>query len=146
VSRPRHSDRLIITLPPAVIDRLHTRGARSDRTHGPFNYTQQLSRTLELYESIIIRSDPRATRGLPEDQYQLILELLLDPQKLEAFHILRLGDYLSDLPHFLARTREIGADAANLAATINACSFAEKLHLVDAAQIRNAPRPPQPTS
>jgi len=31
VNRPSRYDRLIITLPPAVIDRLQTRGARADR-------------------------------------------------------------------------------------------------------------------
>jgi hypothetical protein len=143
VTSRQRSDRLIITLPPAVIDRLHSRGARSDRTHGPFNYTQQVSRTLELYESVVIRSDPRVTRGLAEELYDLILELLLDPQELETFHIHRLGDYLSDLPDFAARARKLGAKPEQLAKTINAYAFAEKLHLVDAAQIRNAPPPPR---
>ncbi len=141
VNRPGRSDRLIITLPPAVIVRLQTRGARADRTHGPFNYTQQLSRSLDLYESVVVRSDPRTTRGLAAEPYDLILDLLRDPQELETFHIHRLGDYLSDLPEFAACTRQIGADPAELATTVNAFSFAEKLHLVDAAQIRNAPRP-----
>ena len=43
-----------------------------------------------------------------------------------------------------ARTCQIGADPAELATTVNACSFAEKLHLVDAAQIRSAPSQPRP--
>jgi hypothetical protein len=143
VSNRQRSNRLIITLPPAVIDRLQTRGARSDRTHGPFNYTQQLSRTLDLYESVVVRSDPRVTRGLADEPYDLILDLLRDPQELETFHIHRLGDYLSDLPEFGARAAGIGADPEQLAKTVNAYAFAEKLHLVDAAQIRNAPPPPK---
>lgn len=135
----RRSDRLIITLPPEVLDRLRHRGARSDKTHGPYNYTQQLTRTLELYESVVIKSDPRETRDLPQAHYELVLDLLHDPQRLEAFHIHRLGDYLSDDPQFAARARAVGLDPAELARTINAYTFAEKLHLVDSAQIRNAP-------
>jgi hypothetical protein len=103
----RRSDRLIITLPPEVIDRLKTRGARSDKTHGPYNYTQQLTRTLELYESVVVKSDPRDTRSLPEAQYDLILDLLHDPQKLESFHIHRLGDYLLEVPVFAERARDM---------------------------------------
>ena len=80
----RRSDRLIITLPPDVIDRLRTRGARSDKTHGPYNYTQQLTRTLELYESVVVKSDPRETRDLPEEHYDMVLDLILDPQRLES--------------------------------------------------------------
>jgi hypothetical protein len=139
----RRSDRLIITLPPQVIDRLRSRGARSDKTHGPYNYTQQLTRTLELYESIVVKSDPRDTRSLPEKHYDLILGLIRDPQKLESFHIHRLGDYLLEVPLFAERARAIGLDPEELARTLNAYTFAEKLHLVDAAQIRNPPPSPK---
>jgi hypothetical protein len=140
------SDRLIITLPPAVIDRLKSRGARSDKTHGPYNYTQQLTRTLELYESVVVKSDPRDTRALAAGHYDLILDLLRDPQKLESFAIHRLGDYLLELPSYAERARAIGLDPEQLAKAINAYTFAEKLHLVDAAQIRNAPAPPRARS
>jgi len=135
----RRSDRLIITLPPDVLDRLRTRGARSDKTHGPYNYTQQLTRTLELYESVVVKSDPRDTRDLPEKHYDLVLDLLRDPQRLESFHIHHLGDYLSELPHFAERARAIGLDPGPFAKALNAYTFAEKLHLVDAAQVRNVP-------
>jgi hypothetical protein len=140
----RRSNRLIITIPPDVIDRLKTRGARSDKTHGPYNYTRQLTRTLDLYESVVVRSDPRETRELPEEHYDLVLDLIHDPQRLESFHIHRLGDYLSEIPHFAARARTLGLDPDQFAKAINAYTFAEKLHLVDAAQIRNAPPPPRP--
>jgi hypothetical protein len=139
----RRSDRLIITLPPEVIDRLKSRGARSDKTHGPYNYTQQLTRTLELYESVVVKSDPRDTRSLPADHYDLILDRLHDPQKLESFHIHRLGDYLLEVPLFAERARALGLEPEELAKTLNAYTFAEKLHLVDAAQIRNPPPPPK---
>src|ERR1700686_5291364 len=96
----RPSNRLIIPLPSDVIHRLQARGARSDKTHGPYNYTQQLTRTLGLYESVVVRSDPRETQGLPEEHYELILDFLRDPQRLETFHITRLGDYLIEDPGF----------------------------------------------
>jgi hypothetical protein len=143
---PRRAKRLVITLSPAVVERLKAHGARSDRTHGPYNYTQQLTRALQLYESVVVRSDPRDTRALPEDHYGLILDLLEDPHELETFHVHHLGDYLAELPAFAARARQLGLDPAKLAKTLNAYTFAEKLHLVDAAQIRHAPRPPKPRS
>jgi hypothetical protein len=130
--------RLIITLTPAVLDRLRSRGAQSDRHHGPYNYTRQLTRTLELYGAALVRSDPRETRGLPAAHYDLVLDLLEEPERLETFHIHRLGDYLLDLPGFAARAHGAGAAAGDLAAALNAMTFAEKLHLVDAAQIHNA--------
>jgi hypothetical protein len=140
------SERLTITIPRAVIDRLRARGARSDRSRGPLNYTRQLARALELFDAIIARSDPRATRGLPEEQYELILNVLAAPQELDPFHIHLLGDYLLDLPDFVARARQLAVDPTHLAATITAYPFAEKLHLVDTAQIRNASRPLQATT
>jgi hypothetical protein len=142
----RRYDRLIITLPPDVIDRLKARGARSDKTHGPYNLTQQLTRTLGLYESVVVRSDPRETQGLPEEHYELILDFLRDPQRLETFHITRLGDYLVEVPGFAQRVRDLGLDPAALAKTVNALTFAEKLHLVDSAQVRHAPAAPKARS
>ncbi|HEV3459844.1 MAG TPA: hypothetical protein VHG32_25135 [Thermoanaerobaculia bacterium] len=144
MSNRHRSERLIITLPPDVLDRLRTRGARSDKTHhGPYNYTNQLTRTLNLYESVVLRSDPRETRGLPETHYDLILDLLLEPHRLEMFHIHRLGEYLLELPDFSQRARRLGLEPAALAATVNGFTYAEKLHLVDSARIRHAPPPPK---
>jgi len=141
--RRRH-DRLIITLPPDVLDRLRTRGARSDKTHGPYNYTKQLTRTLGLYESIVVRSDPRETQDLPQEHYDLIIDELREPQRLETFHIHRLGGYLLEVPDFPQRARDLGLDPAALAKTVNDLTFAEKLHLVDSAQIHHASPPPRP--
>jgi hypothetical protein len=140
---PRRPASLLITLPVAVLDRLKSRGARSDRYHGPLGYTRQLNRTLDLYESVLVKSDPRVTRDLPQEHYDLILDLLDDPQKLESFHVQRLGQYLAELPTFAGRARAQGIkNPAHFSATIDAYSFAEKLHLLDAAQLRHPPRPP----
>ena len=138
----RRTHRSTISLPAELREALEKRGARSDKSHGPYNYTRQLTRTLELYGAVLEKSDPRQTGALPKDHYELVVEVLTDPQHLETFHIVHLGDYLCELPAFLARTRDLELDAQDLRDLLNACTFAEKLHLVDAAQIRHAPPRP----
>lgn len=142
--------KLVITLPSAALEGLDARGAqgdktlkvrgpRNDKTNPPPNYTRHVTRTVELYESVVRYSDPRATHAMPDEVYELILDILRNPENLEAFHIHQLGDYLLHLPGFAARAGALRVDAAALAKTINGYGFAEKLHLVDNAQIRNAP-------
>lgn len=135
----QRAHRSTISLSPKLRDRLEARGARSDKGHGPYNYTRQLARTLELYDSVLVKSDPRETRDMPEKDYEMVLELLTEPLALESFHIVRLGDYLFDLPSFRARARERRIDPQQFRDTLNAFPYAEKLHLTDAAQVRNAP-------
>ncbi|HEY6322830.1 MAG TPA: hypothetical protein VJA16_14865 [Thermoanaerobaculia bacterium] len=141
MTRPRPAKRLIITLPPEVIRRLRNRGARSDRHHGPYNYTRQLSRALGLFDAVVLRSDPRETGGLDERPYGLIVDLLRDPHRLETFHISRLGEYLLELPDFGERAHAIGCEPEELARSVSGLTFAEKLHLVDSAQLRHSQRP-----
>ena len=86
-----------------------------------------------------LKSDPRQTRDMSEDDYETVVAVLLDPLALESFHIVRLGDFLFDLPDFRARARERGIDPQRIRDQLNAFAYAEKLHLVDAAQVRNAP-------
>ncbi len=135
----QRAHRSTISLPPKLRGRLEARGARSDKSHGPYNYTRQLARTLELYDSVLVKSDPRQTREMAEDDYEMVVALITDPLALESFHIMRLGDFLFDLPDFRARTRERGIDPQRFRDQLNAFAYAEKLHLVDAAQVRNAP-------
>jgi hypothetical protein len=137
----RRSHRSTISLPPKLRSQLEARGARSDKSHGPYNYTRQLARTLALFDDVLSKSDPRNTSGLPQDRYDLILEVLTDPLSLESFHITRLGDYLLDLPLFRARAQDLALDGAEFRQAINDLPFAEKLHLALAAQVRHA-RPP----
>jgi hypothetical protein len=138
-SRHRRS-RSTISLPSHLRDRLEARGARSDKGHGPYNYTRQLARTVELYDSVLARSDPRQTLNLPQEDYELVVELLTEPLQLTDFHILHLGDCLFDLPAFHARAGERRIDPQQLRDTLNALPYAEKVHLADAAQVHNAPR------
>jgi hypothetical protein len=138
VPRPR-PHRSTISLPTEIRLRLEARGARSDRQRGPFNYTRQLARTLELYDAVLVKSDPRQTLAMPKHGYELVLEVLTDPLALESFHITRLGDYLLDLPAFQAQARARKIDPQKFRDLLNGYPFAEKLHLVDAAQVRHAP-------
>jgi hypothetical protein len=132
--------RTTISLPSHLRERLEARGARSDKGHGPYNYTRQLARTLELYDSVLARSNPRQTLHLSEEHYDLVVELLTEPLQLTTFHILHLGDCLFELPAFHTRAGERRIDPQQLRDTLNALPYAEKLHLADAAQVRNAPR------
>jgi hypothetical protein len=100
-----------------VLELLRSRGHRSDRRHGPLGYTRQLSRPLDLFE-------------------------VLDALKLESPDVSRLGRYLARLPGFAARAEGVGiADLAGFARMIDGYSFHEKLHLLDAAQLRHPPPP-----
>jgi hypothetical protein len=137
-------NRSTVSLPPRLRQRLEARGARSDKGHGPFAYTAQLARTLELYDSVLGKSDPRHTAGMTSDHYELVLDILTDPLALAEFHILRLGDYLFELAAFKALAHQRQIDPRQFCDTLNGYPFAEKLHLVDAAQVLHAPpRPPR---
>jgi hypothetical protein len=141
---PRDPASLLVTLPPSVLELLHSRGARSDRRHGPMGYTRQLTRLLDLYGAIMLKNDPRTTRGLPEEHYELILEVLDEPVKLKGPEVNRLGRHLAGLPGSAERARAAGIkDLAGFARMIDGYSFPEKLHLVDAAQVRNPPPAPR---
>jgi hypothetical protein len=141
MTRSRPAKRLIITLPPEVIRRLRNRGARSDKRHGPYNLTSQLARALGFFDSVVLKSDPRETGGLDGRAYDLIVDLLREPHRLGTFHIHCLGEYLLELPGFGERARAIGWEPEELAKTVSRLTFAEKLHLVDSAQVRHSPRP-----
>jgi hypothetical protein len=140
----QHPSRSTVSLPPWVRQRFEARGARAARgRHGSFSYTNQLARTLEFYDSVLGKSDPRQTAGMRPDQYDLVLEILTEPLELKEFHILRLGDYLLEHRTFQARARERQIDPRQLCEALNGYPFAEKLHLVEAALIRHAPRRPR---
>jgi hypothetical protein len=131
--RPRPT----IALPPRARERMEARGARADQSGGPFAFTRQLERAVGFFDSLVIKSDPRKTRQMAAADYDLVLEVLTDAHELDTFHVSHLGSYLLELRNYLARARERKIDPRQLAATIDAYSFAEKLHLVDAAQERH---------
>jgi len=135
--------RTTISLAPELRARLEARGARSDKGHGPYNYTRQLTRTLELFDSLLAKSDPRQTHAMSQDDYDLAIAALTDALLLVTFHIDRLGHYLFELPAFQARAGELAIDPQDLRDRINAYPFAEKLHLTQAALIHHAPSRPR---
>ena len=141
--RPRPS-RSTVSLPPEVRQRLEARGARSDKGHGPFNYTRQIARTIAFYDQLHLASDPRRTQGMREEDYDLVVAALENPLAMGGHEVSLLGQYLLRQPAFLGAARERGVDAAALARTLNAYPFPEKLHLVNTAQARTAAPPPRP--
>ncbi len=130
-------ERTNLAIPPAVERSLEARGARRQRGPGPLNFRRQLTLSLETFDNLLLHSDPRQTQQMPEELYERVLELLSNPLSLESFHILHLGTYLTTLPGWAA---EAGAGAGGLAERVDSFSFAEKLHLVEAAQARHAER------
>lgn len=82
---------------------------------------------------------------MSQADYELVLDVLTDPVAIEVFHVVVLGDYLRELPAFQNEAKMRQRDPETLLKAINAYSYAEKLHLVDAAQARHAPPPPRKT-
>ncbi|HEV3459839.1 MAG TPA: hypothetical protein VHG32_25110 [Thermoanaerobaculia bacterium] len=130
--------RSTISLAPRLRAQLAARGARTDKGGGPYSFTSQLARAVELFDSLLAKSDPRQTRDMPQGDYDLAIEALTDPLELGEFHIARLGDYLWERRAFRARAAELAIDPQEFRDRINAYPFAEKLHLVQAAQVRHA--------
>jgi hypothetical protein len=116
---------------------MEARGARADQSGGPFAFTRQLERAVGFFDSLVAKSDPRRTQKMAAADYDLVLEVLTDAHELDPFHVSHLGAYLLELPELLARARERKIDPQQLAAMIDGFAFAEKLHLVDAAQERH---------
>src|SRR5260370_30153730 len=122
--------RTTLPLPAESRASLEARGARSDRSHGKYNFTRELARTLVRFDAMIEKSDPRRTRELPPEHYDLVLEAMTDAASIETFGIAHLGAYLLELPAFAARASELGLDPAAFCELIDAYPFAEQLHLV----------------
>src|SRR5260370_42715898 len=137
-SRP---SRPTMARPAELRARLEARGARGDKSHGAYNYTRQLTRTVTFFEAVVERSDPRRTRELPQPVYDLVVETLTDPLAVETFGIAHLRAYLWELPSFQEGARELALEPAALRAQLDAYPCAENLHLVMAAQVRHVTRP-----
>jgi hypothetical protein len=143
--RPKSDDSLQrgnsrMTLPPEVLAYLRRRGAtsrkgRQPHDQGPHSYTLSLQRNLGQFNSLVHHSDPRITRGLSPNVYDLIVALIIAPRTLDLAEIKSLGDYLAGVEGFAERMRSLGLSADSLAAAVNAYTFAEKVHLIDAAEL-----------
>jgi hypothetical protein len=136
---PSWTGRLQLKATPEMVDFLNRRGARPDRGRSAFNLTNVMLRQFELFMASIDESDPRGTRGFSQAYYDLTIELLVQPWTLNADSIRLLDSYLGRQPHFARFLAEAGVERAAYLKAIAELSFAERLHLVEAAQVHHAP-------
>jgi hypothetical protein len=118
---------------------LERRGGRSHRGRGAFNRSVVLGRLLDSHRLYQEFTDPRQTRGMPEELHALVIRLLPEPWTLRRFEIQKLEHVLEDTPGFAAAVTAAGVDPAVLLAAIAAATPAEKLTLVDHAIQHQAP-------
>jgi hypothetical protein len=138
--------RLQIQASPDMVDFLNRRGARPDRGRSPFSLTNVMRQQFELFMASIDESDPRLSRGFPQEYYDLTIELVTQPWTLNADAIRLLDHYLGRQPHLNYLLEQIGADRKAYLAAIAKLNFSERLHLVEQAHVRHAPPPPEPDS
>jgi hypothetical protein len=139
-TKPSRTLKTTIYAPPDLIDFLHDRGARPDRSGGTWSRTAVLTRSFDLFAAGLAASDPRKTAArLPAAYYELAVELLTQPWKLGASDIKMLPEYLRDLPHFTPTVEAAGVDPEAFLAAIRPLSFTERHHIVDQAHQRHAP-------
>ncbi len=138
--------RLQIQASPDMVDFLNRLGARPDRGRSPFSLTNVMRRQFELFMAAIDESDPRISRGFPQEYYDLTIELVTQPWTLNADALRLLEHYLGRQPHLNYLLEQIGADRKAYLAAIAKLNFSERLHLIEQAHIRHAPPPPEPGS
>jgi hypothetical protein len=120
---------------------LSSRGARADKGRSPWNRSHILRMQLDLWLASLDESDPRATRNFPQAYYDLTIKLLTEPWELNARMIKRLSAYVQTLLDLDDLLTEAGIDRGAYLAALEDLSFAERLHLVEAAQAHHAPKP-----
>jgi len=123
---------LTVHLEPRTVAQIRERGA-SERGAG-----EVLRRRLEILDSVIVHCDPRATRGFPEAFFDFLVSFLTEPWTISADRILRLDAYVAQRPGFGEAVAEAGIDPAELRAAIHGLTFAERLVILDAAEVRHA--------
>src|ERR1700674_2906608 len=89
---------------------LERRGGHSHRGRGPFNRSLALGRVLESHRLYLEFTDPRRTRGMPEELHALVIRLLPEPWTLKRFEIRKLEQVLEDAPGFAAAVTAAGMD------------------------------------
>ncbi|HVT14721.1 MAG TPA: hypothetical protein VHQ90_00890 [Thermoanaerobaculia bacterium] len=122
-----------IQIAPDDVEFLARRGARPHRGGGHFSRSAVLQRALRTLRLLLEHSDPRTTRGLPEEMHAVALALIPLPCDLTGFELRRLADILAESPDFPAHTGRAGIDPQDFLAAIAALSFPEKVALVDQA-------------
>jgi hypothetical protein len=127
-----------VHLDPASLTQLEQRGARSDRGGGNHATSAVLRRRLAILESVIIHCDPRFTRGFPERYFDFVVSQLTAPETIPPDRIAALEGHLSHQPGFDDAAQAAGIDPAALREALRELTFAEKLALVDAAEVEQA--------
>jgi hypothetical protein len=128
-----------LILSAAHVKYLQRRGGHSHRGRGAFNRSLALGRVLDSHRLYVEFTDPRQTRGMPEELHALIIRLLPEPWTLKRFEIENLERVLETTPGFAAAATAAGVDPAALLAAVAAATPAEKLTLVDHAIQHQAP-------
>jgi hypothetical protein len=101
------------------------RGGRSHRGRGTFSRSVVLGRVLDSHRLYQEFTDPRRTRGMPEEHHALIIRLLPEPWALRRFEIRKLEDVLELTPGFAAAVRGAGLDPAVLLAEVAAATLSK---------------------
>jgi hypothetical protein len=128
-----------LQIAPADIGFLARRGARAHRGGGDFSRSAVLHRSLRTLRDVLAYSDPRKTRGLPEEMHRLAVRLLSGGWTLKAFEVEHLEAILGRSPELDAEAAAAGIEAGAFLAAIEAMSFAEKAFVVDQAVQEYAP-------
>jgi hypothetical protein len=141
-SGPASTEWVQVKLPvnDRMLDFLKRLGARSDRGRSRWSLANVVREQFDLFLTSLDASDPRATRGFPEPFYELTIELLTEPWSINGTTIKILDAYMSTLPHLGTLLAEAGVEKKAFLAAITELSFTERLHLVEAAHVRHAPR------
>ena len=104
----------------AAAQYLEQRGGRSHRGGGIFRRSVVLGRVLESHRLYQEFTDPRLTRGMPEELHALVIRLLPEPWALGRFEIRKLEQVLEDAPGFAAAVTAAGMDPAVLLVAVAA--------------------------
>jgi hypothetical protein len=124
-----------------LLAHLESLGARPDRGGSPWNRSNVLRGQLELFLASLTESDPRSTRKFPQAFYEVTLEVLTEPWLLNARVIRVLPSYVEAQPDFASLLAEAGVDRKAYLKALSELSFAERLFLVESAQMHHAPKP-----
>lgn len=129
--------RSTLTLSVQMKARLEDHGARPNRGRAN-SYSAHMRWYVELYSWIVTAHDPRKTRNMQQQAYDLVVEGLPAPETMQEFQVAHLGELLRMSAGFLERAKGAGVEAEAICALLDSYPFPEQLHLYDAAFQRTA--------
>lgn len=134
--RPRFPHQLSFQYDDAIQRLLLDRGARRDR--GERGLAATLRRLLARYGELVRRLDPVLSGDFPAELLPPFVALVRAPWRLSAFEIGLLDRVISDDPRLVpcAAEHQIAPDV--LVAAVRRLSYAQRLALVDRAEIIHA--------